>query len=61
MPPIATELMQYSELTRSANCGREQMQQGDPYSITSSARASRVGGTFMPSVVLGDAVPFVGW
>jgi hypothetical protein len=31
-------------LTRSANSGREQSQQSSPYSITSSARATSVGG-----------------
>src|SRR5215831_6975076 len=34
---------------RSAKTGREQMQQSARYSITSSARASRVGGTSRPN------------
>jgi hypothetical protein len=33
-PPIATELMQRREPTRCAKTGREQSQQGSPYSIT---------------------------
>jgi hypothetical protein len=36
---------------RSAINGREQSQQGNPYSITSSAVASRVAGTVRPSVL----------
>ncbi len=43
MPPIATELMHRGEMTRWAKSGCEQSQQGSPYSITSSARASSVG------------------
>ena len=34
-----------------ATTGREQSQQGGPYSITSSARASSVGGTSRPSAL----------
>ena len=36
---------------KGANSGREQMQQHRDYSITSSARASRVGGTVRPSAL----------
>ena len=38
-------------LSRCANSGCEQSQQGSPYSITSSARASSVGGTVRPSAL----------
>src|SRR5262249_26588117 len=36
---------------RRARSGREQSQRGSPYSITSSARASSVGGTSRPSAL----------
>ena len=43
---------------------RERVQQGSSYSITSSARASSVGGTSMPSalaVLEVDDQPVLGW
>jgi hypothetical protein len=43
-PPIASELRHRRGSTRGAISGREQLQQGSPHSITSSARASSVGG-----------------
>src|SRR5215216_7655115 len=48
--PKATEVLRCRELTRCARSCRERLQQnGSGYSITSSARASNVGGTSMPS------------
>src|SRR5262245_26769537 len=47
--PKATESLRHGEWTQCAITGCEQSQQGSPYSITSSARASSVGGTSRPS------------
>jgi hypothetical protein len=44
MPSMATESVRRNEPTRSAKSGREQSQQGSPYSITSSASASSLSG-----------------
>jgi hypothetical protein len=41
LPPIVTKLVRRNEMTRSAKSGCEQSQQSSPYSITSSASASR--------------------
>src|SRR5262245_4094694 len=50
--PKATESLRSSEVTLSATTGREQSQQSVPlYSITSSARASRVIGKVRPSAL----------
>ena len=50
MPPIATELMRRGETTRCATCGlmhrSKRSTLAPPYSTTSSAVASSVGGTF---------------
>ena len=43
--------MRRNETSQCAISGREQSQQGSPYSITSSARASKVGGTSRPSAL----------
>ena len=52
MPPIPTEFMRRSELSRSANKRLYAVQQScTRYSITSSARASSVGGTVRPSIL----------
>ena len=55
MPSIATESVRRNEPTRRANNGRERVQQWmhqkAGYSITSSARASKVGGTSRPSAL----------
>jgi hypothetical protein len=50
MPPIATELMRCGEMTRSATTGLMQCN-NRIYSITSSARASNVGGISRPSAL----------
>jgi hypothetical protein len=47
--PLATELMRRNELTRCANRDLTHCSKRDRYSITSSARASSVGGTVRPS------------
>ena len=47
--PLATKLARHCNRSRRAVTGCEQSQQGGPYSITSSARASSVGGTSRPS------------
>jgi hypothetical protein len=49
MPPIATEFTRHDESSRSANCGLMHRSKPHLHSITSSARASRVGGTSRPS------------
>src|ERR1700730_6167059 len=53
--PIADQIPHRSELTLCAKSCREQMQQREraepSYSITSSARARRVGGTSAPSAL----------
>src|SRR5262249_41862385 len=49
--PKATEVLRCREVPRSAITGCEQSQQGSAYSITSSARASSIGGTSRPSAL----------
>ena len=55
VPPIATELVARGSPSLGAITGREQMQQNGrmphSYSITSSARASSIGGTSRPSAL----------
>ena len=48
-PPIASELWHRSEMTRGAISDQMQRNKIRAYSITSSARASSVGGTSRPS------------
>jgi hypothetical protein len=53
--PFATDALRRRTMSKGANNGRERVQQWmyqkDDYSITSSARASSVGGTSMPSAL----------
>jgi hypothetical protein len=50
VPPIASKFYAPQRMRLCAISGREQTQQTHSYSITSSATASRVGGTVRPSI-----------
>jgi hypothetical protein len=54
-PSDGTESLRGSEMTRCANTGREQWQQ-KICSITSSARASKVGGIFVRGATRNTAI-----